>query len=135
MARAKSFIPSLSLILSLILILNAVTSASRALADGPPHKAEGGRMFTLPAPTPPFGVVEAFASFKVNGAPAYGKEMIWRNDLVMAPANMSARVSLESLGKVTLDRGSVVRFTTIEEEGDQKKPRRKLHIQLMAGGM
>jgi ribosomal protein S12 len=117
------------------LILNGAAPITVALADGESGKADYPRPSGLPTPASPLGVAESLVAFKVNGSPAYGRETIWRNDLVQAPNKASARVSLESLGKATLDPGSVVRFTTVEGGTENSAMRRRLHIQLTAGGM
>jgi len=134
MTRAKYIVANLSL----ILILNGVIAPWRALAgDEPGKKHTRARFVTAThsrtaAGEAPLGVVESYGSYKVNGQRAYGKEVIWRGDLVQAHNKVGARVSLGEFGKATLEMGTTVRFTTIESSAPG---RHDLLIRLIAGSV
>jgi hypothetical protein len=105
------------------------------LAKGKSAKITHPSLTGAPAPTLPIGEVESLGPFKVNGAPAFGKGMIWRNDQLQAPEKMTARVSLGELGKATLEPGAVVSFTTVGGVAGQKSTHRQLHVRLTAGSL
>jgi hypothetical protein len=132
MTKANYFVSSLCL----SLVLQIAIPSARALADDDSRKKHSRPRLVAAAHRGaaegemPLGVVESVGSFRVNGRSAFGKGMIWRDDLLQAPAGLPARVSLGAFGRATLERGAVVRFTTVESIGH-----RDLVVRLIAGSV
>lgn len=79
-----------------------------------PAGAEVGQPVKLYANTKGgmLGMIESSGKVKINGREARGQELLWDGEIVQAPANASAQVSLAGLGQVQLAKGSVVKLTT-----------------------
>jgi hypothetical protein len=77
-----------------------------------------------PAATP-IGTIESTGAMLINGRAANGKNVIWDGELLQAPADTSAAVTLEALGQVKLSSGSLVRLSaasnTIGNTAEQAK--------------
>jgi hypothetical protein len=58
------------------------------------------------------GMVESGGTVKINGRDARRQELLWDGEIVQAPANAGAQLSLAGLGQVQLTKGSVVKLTT-----------------------
>lgn len=58
------------------------------------------------------GMVESGGTVKINGREARRQELLWDGEIVQAPANAGAQLSLAGLGQVQLTKGSVVKLTT-----------------------
>ncbi|MBI3427321.1 MAG: FecR domain-containing protein [Acidobacteria bacterium] len=58
------------------------------------------------------GMVESAGTVKINGRDARHHELLWDGEIVQAPANAAAQLSLAGLGQVQLTKGSVVKLTT-----------------------
>lgn len=130
MKKAKYLVTGLSMILT----VSGWLMPFRASAEGEPRKANPLQRHLTSAIESPIGVIETFGSFKVNGQSGFGKGVIWRDDLLQAPADMGARVLLTSFGKVTLERGTIVRFATVESRSSGTL-RQDLVVRLIAGNV
>lgn len=58
------------------------------------------------------GMVDSGGTVKINGREARGQELLWDGEIVQAPANAGAQLSLAGMGQVLLTKGSVVKLTT-----------------------
>jgi hypothetical protein len=58
------------------------------------------------------GMIDSSGTVKINGRDARRQELLWDGEVVQAPANAAAQVSLAGLGQVQLTKGSVVKLTT-----------------------
>lgn len=58
------------------------------------------------------GMVESSGKVKINGRDARQQELFWDGEIIQAPANAPAQVSLAGLGQVQLTKGSAVKLTT-----------------------
>jgi hypothetical protein len=58
------------------------------------------------------GMIDSSGTVKINGRDARRQELLWDGEIVQAPANTAAQVSLAGLGQVQLAKGSVVKLTT-----------------------
>lgn len=79
-----------------------------------PAGAEAGQPVKLYANTKGgmLGMIESAGKVKINGREARRQELLWDGEILQAPANASAQVSLAGLGQVQLTKGSVVKLTT-----------------------
>ncbi len=59
----------------------------------------------------PIGTIESTGAVLINGRAANGKNVVWDGELLQAPANASAAVTLAALGQVKLRGGSLVRLS------------------------
>jgi len=73
------------------------------------------RLFAT-ATTGPIGIIEATVvergALTINGREASGGQWLWSGDLLHSGALSGVSVSLESIGKVTLSKGTTVRLAT-----------------------
>ena len=120
MKRSQSAVASLCLSLALspiaapLQILAADFTPTAVVANG-----------NNPSATP-IGTIESTGAMLINGRAANGKNVIWDGELLQAPADASAAVTLEALGQVKLSSGSLVRLsaasnTTGNTTGEQAK--------------
>lgn len=61
----------------------------------------------------PIGIIESLGALKIDGRLAQGQELLWGSELIQAPDNASARLSLNAVGQASLQPASVVRVTTV----------------------
>ena len=95
--------------LSLVLILFAGLSPKLTYAD---NKVDGDKPIRLwvTESASPIGKVESIGPLAINGRVAGGDQLIWGGEILQAPIDRSVRVSLDSIGQVTLHGGSVARL-------------------------
>ncbi len=100
MKRSQSAVASLclSLVLAPLPTLAAVNPADVAAVHNNPAAT-------------PIGTIESAGAMLINGRAANGKNVIWDGELLQAPANASAAVTLEALGQVKLSSGALVRLS------------------------
>ena len=105
-----------SAIALLILALMTDRTPNAVRADGDSSNANRPIHLYASAHFGPIGAIKAStpgsASAVINGRAATGEQMIWGGELIEAPSDRSLRVSFDSIGQVTLDRGTMVRFGT-----------------------
>jgi hypothetical protein len=87
----------------------------------------------LVASVKPIGSVESLSAFTLDSRLSHSGSLLWGNELIQAPAGMSARASLERIGDVTLNRGSQARLTATTVNGQPQN--RVLAASLLDGGM
>jgi hypothetical protein len=87
----------------------------------------------LVASVKPIGSVESLSAFTVNSRMSQSGALLWGNELIQAPAGMSARALLKSIGEVTLNGGSQARLTATTVNGQPQ--RHVLAASLVDGGM
>jgi hypothetical protein len=67
----------------------------------------------------PIGKIESFGSYIVNGRQMTGEYFIFGGEILQAPHDKSVRLSLNSIGRVTLHCGAMAKFgVTWKEMGD-----------------
>lgn len=79
------------------------------------------------------GMVEASGKMKINGRNVRGQEMLWNGEVIQAPADASAKVSLADLGQVTLAPGATAKITTVVTRPDVITERRALAVSVLHG--
>ena len=70
----------------------------------------------------PIGSIESMGALIIDGRLAKGQEPLWGSELIQAPANASARISLHSIGQASLNPASIVRMTTMSATNDRSHP-------------
>jgi hypothetical protein len=60
------------------------------------------------------GMIDSSGTVKINGREARRQELLWDGEIVQAPANAAAQLSLAGLGQVQLAKGSSVKLTTAQ---------------------
>lgn len=109
--------------LCLSLVLSPIAAPLQILAAdlNPASPAPVFAVRNNPSATP-IGTIESTGAMLINGRAANGKNVIWDGEMLQAPANASAAVTLEALGKVKLSSGSLVRLSaTSNTAGEQAK--------------
>ena len=115
MKKSKLSILALCLMLSL-------TNAQLAIADGENSEAVKSFRPRIAAPLRSIGTVESIGALKIDGRMAKGQELLWGSELIQAPENASARLSLNSVGQASLNPSSVIRVTTIAASNQNNQP-------------
>ena len=127
---------AIALLLVLALITGLTPTAARADGDG--SKADRPIRLYASARFGPIGAINensaGVGEVFINGRVARGEQVIWGGELIEAPSDRSVRVSFDSIGQVTLNRGAMVRFGTALSNGDDAG-RRVLVASLMNGGL
>jgi uncharacterized protein YaiE (UPF0345 family) len=92
------------------LAINPVRAGGDDLNAAPPIRLYASAHFG------PIGAIKGAAPGSnpvvINGRLAASEQMIWAGELIEAPVDRSVRVSFDSIGQVTLDRGAMARFGT-----------------------
>lgn len=81
------------------------------------------------------GVVESFGAMKINGRAARGQDLVWDGEMLQAPVDSPARVTLDGIGQVTLIPGSVAKLSTVARKIDDQTKRRFLNASVISGEM
>jgi hypothetical protein len=103
--------------------------------DGAEERARTIRLYAT-ASTGPIGMTTALGGLTINGLDAYGEHCVWNGDLLQAPDNLNVRVSLDSVGEVTLLSGAAVRLaTTLRISDDGSGDQRVLIASLLTGDL
>jgi hypothetical protein len=121
-----------------LLISGLIAALTPGLARGDDGAEERARTIRLyaSASTGPIGMTRAFGRLTINGREAYGEHWIWNGDLLQAPDNLNVRVSLDSVGEVTLLSGAAVRLaTTLRASDNGIGDQRVLIASLLAGDL
>jgi hypothetical protein len=104
--------------LSLITVLLAGLTPKSASADKKADEDKPVRLYVT-AGTGPIGRIESVNPIPINGRVSPGEQLIWGGEILQAPIDRSVRVSLDSIGQVTLHRGAVARLAaTWRRTGD-----------------
>src|SRR5215212_6852192 len=127
---------AIALLLVLALITGLAPNAARADGDSP--NAERPIRLYASARFGPIGAINenshGISRVIINGRMAGGEQMVWGGELIEAPSDRSVRVSFDSIGQVTLNRGAMVRFGTALADPDGAG-RRVLVASLINGGL
>lgn len=120
MKRSQSAVASLCL----SLVLSPIAAPLQILAAdlNPASPAPVVAVRNNPSATP-IGTIESTGAMLINGRAANGKNVIWDGEMLQAPANASAAVTLEALGKVKLSSGSLVRLSAASNTGGEQAKR------------
>ena len=81
------------------------------------------------------GVVESFGAMKINGRAARGQNLVWDGEMLQAPVDSPARVTLDGIGQVTLPPGSVAKLSTVARKIDDQTKQRFLNASVVNGEM
>lgn len=120
-----------------IIFMILVTSLTPRLAQAQDTSRLGNRsmQFNIGAPVGPIGSAQTLDGLMINGRKAYGERLIWSGDLLQAPINTNVRVSIDSVGEITLIGGAIVRVATKSPNGEDSTDRRVLVASLESGDM
>jgi hypothetical protein len=133
MATRFSAIP---LLMILALITGLTPQAVRSDGDGS-NEDRPIRLYAS-ARFGPIGAIKGNSggnsSVVINGQRVGGEQVIWGGELIEAPLDRSLRVSFDSIGQVTLDSGTMVRFGTALANPDDAG-RHVLVASLVNGGL
>jgi hypothetical protein len=128
---------STGLCLLLVLICGPVTGSARA--EGGNRNEDSPIRLYATVGFGPMGKIDcnclASGAVIVNGRAAGSEPMIWEGDLIETNAETGARVSLDSVGTVSLRRGTRVRLATALMKLDDNVTRRVLIASLISGGL
>jgi Big-like domain-containing protein len=96
--------------LSLVLILFTGLTPILTYAD---NKADGDKPIRLwvTESAGPIGKVESIGSLAITGRVARGDQRIWAGEILQAPIDRSVRVSVDSIGFVTLHNSAIARLS------------------------
>jgi hypothetical protein len=103
-----------------VTLLSIAVAPRAAQAESP--RAEDDRPIRLyaSASTGPIGVVTGSGDFTVNGRAGAAGQLIWSGDQLDCRRALRVSISLESIGEITMERGTTVRLairhTTIGED-------------------
>ena len=95
--------------LSLVLILLSGLTPASAYADKRADDDKPIRLYVSES-AGPIGKIESFSPMAINGRVTRGDQLIWGGEILQAPIDRSVRVSLDSIGFVTLHSGAVARL-------------------------
>lgn len=105
----------ISFVLCGALLLTISLAPPSARADGAGGESRPIRLYATAYPGP-IGTVATEAlidgALTINGRTAFDGQAVWSGDLVQSGSGSRASVSLDSIGQVTLSRGSSVRLAT-----------------------
>lgn len=79
------------------------------------------------------GTVEAPKAMMINGRRVQGRELIWDGEILQAPPDASARVTIDGLGQVTLAAASSLKLSTTTVRPDERSTRRVLVASIISG--
>jgi hypothetical protein len=80
----------------------------------------------------PAGVIESLGAIRVDGRIAQSGTTLWGNELLQAPAVESAKITLDEIGLISLQGGSIIKLASImRSEGDAPT----LYAYLLTGAM
>jgi hypothetical protein len=108
MIENKKIAACLCLVMVSIFSLTSVTIWAE---DGAARRERPIRLYAR-ACFEPIGTAESQGELTINGRAAYGKQQIWGNELLCAPLGGVATVKVNSICRVTLFGGAIVRITT-----------------------
>ncbi len=86
-------------------------------------------------PLRPIGLIESIGALTIDGRVAKGQELLWGSELIQAPDNASARLSLNAIGQASLNPSSVVRVTTVTSTDGNKIEHPTLIATLVKGSL
>ncbi len=81
----------------------------------------------------PIGRIESLGNVTVNGRAVQGTAPLWKDDLLTIARNASARINLDNVAEVLVNKGAVVTLTTRMVHGDKDENSRVLIVYLMDG--
>lgn len=98
-----------SMTLSLILVLLSGMTPASAYGDTKANDDKAIRLYVTES-AGPIGRIESLSPVAVSGRITSGDRPIWGGEILQAPVDRSVRVSLDSVGQVTLHSGAVARL-------------------------
>lgn len=130
MQRYRLPIMSLSIVLAMLFSL----APKSALAANEDHDDERVVRLYATATTGPIGTINQFSNATVNNRSSFNQQYIWGGELVRA-SGRSARLSLDSIGEVTLKPGAIARLSTARATNGDGVSGRKLVASIITGEM
>lgn len=113
---SKFFSQILSLLLICVLMSSLISVGVNA--DNENERFKPLRLYSNEA-TGPLGKIDSTGLFAVNGRAMSGDRMIWNGEMIHATGG-SARISMDQIGRVTITKSSIVKFsrtvTTFDDE-------------------
>jgi hypothetical protein len=111
----------------LIIVLTLGLIPVQALAGGNNGDEKNPiRLYAVAASAPIGTVREAVVgrhSLSVNGQPVFGERTIWNGDLVQGYSEAKTLIDLDSIGQITLAKGTLVRLATNQQSSTEGPPR------------
>ncbi|HEX5731230.1 MAG TPA: hypothetical protein VF131_00230 [Blastocatellia bacterium] len=129
MVNRLFYLSRLSLIAALIICFNAASSRADDARNDPIIRLRVTESFS------PIGKLHSFGAATINGRRTEGEQMIWAGDMIEAPANSSVRVSLDSIGRITLRNSGKARLAIAYEMANHNTVRRVLIAWLVKGDL
>ena len=99
---------SVPLWLALILVAGATPRSVRGSDDGREITAR----LRSAAAFGPIGRIYSLGAVAIDGRRTYGEQMIWGGEVLQVPDGVSACVTLDSIGRIVLERGAILRLVT-----------------------
>jgi hypothetical protein len=121
---------SICLCLFLVLILGLSAIPTSALGDSNQNRPI--RIYVT-AKAGPIGTVESLGMMSISGRIVQGRHLLWGSELVQAPTELGANLSLYSIGILSLSRGGVARVSTTYSETDKGTARPIMIVSLIKG--
>ena len=95
-----------------VILLSVAVLPRSGRADSPGADTDRPIRLYATASTGPIGVAGGNGAFTVNGQAASAGQLVWSGDLLNSGSASRVSVSLESVGEITLARGTTVRLAT-----------------------
>jgi hypothetical protein len=122
-------------VLLLSVLITGLTPGLARGDDGAEERARTIRLYAT-ASSGLIGITRSLGALTINGRKAYGEQWVWNGDLLQAPDSLNVRVSLDSVGEVTLLSGATVTLaTTLRISDDGSGDQRVLIASLLAGDL
>lgn len=114
--------------LSMALVLTSCVSPCLARVSG--GEDPSIRLYATASP----GIIgNVVGDLFVNGRAVRGEHLVWEGDLLQARADWSASVLVDSIGRITLERGAIARLATSDVTRNDQTSGRVLVASLMKG--
>lgn len=102
-----------------VIFLSVTLAPKSARADSGSRENDRPIRLYATASNGPIGSIASYGALTINGHGAYAGQLVWSGDLLHSNGNSRISVSLESIGEITLARGTAVRLSTRHMTLDQ----------------
>lgn len=114
----RLYVRSSRLVLAVSLTVSVVASLLCGVTRA--DDVNAGKSIRIPAAAfSPIGSVYSLGEVSINGHSASGEHLIWNGDLLEASDDAVANVTLDSIGRIMLERGSRLRLATLVSRADE----------------
>jgi hypothetical protein len=122
-------------LIRLCLVIALIVNFNAAAARADDASKERDFRLSVTESFSPIGKLHSFGGARINGRQTDGEQSVWAGDMIEAPPNSSVRVSLNSIGRITLKGSAIARLATAYEMTEQNADRRVLVAWVLKGDM